>query len=113
MRIMSAGEAYTMLHSDRAPCLLSADSIQRGGVAWVYVCVYFLRPWGSGRDIKINSTVEARINKRFQVICNTENVKTCGAIPWLNEVSLWQIEGERGGGGECNGAVFGELIMLK
>ena len=75
----------------------------------MYVCVYFLRPWGSGRDIKINSTVEATINKRFQVICNTENMKTCGAIPWLNEVSLWQIEGEGGGGGEYNGAVFGEL----
>ena len=52
---------------------------------------------GSGRDIKINSTVEARINKRFQVICNTENMKTCGAIPWLNEISPWQVEG--GGGG--------------
>ena len=104
---MSAGEAYTMLHSDHAPCLLSADSIQRGG--WpgcMCVCNFCVRnkyhssvvEGGSGRDIKINSTVEARINQRFQVICNTENMKTCGAIPWLNEVSLWQIEGGGGGG---------------
>ena len=104
MRIVSAGEAYTMLHSDRAPCLLSAHSIQRGGWPGCMCVCIFLRPQyhssvvvgGSGRDIKINSTVEARINKRFQVIYNTENMKTCGAIPWLNELSLWQIE--RGGG---------------
>ena len=40
MRIMSAGEACTMLHSDRAPFLLSAQSIQR--VGWPgCVCVIF------------------------------------------------------------------------
>ena len=41
MRIMSAGEACTMLHSDRAPCLLSLTVYSDWEGLGVCVCVNF------------------------------------------------------------------------